>query len=84
MTLFVSIDVNLAVNSCADDARSVGALKVSSHDLVELSVTQTLKYVDKYMNKYVELDKYGDKYTDKYEEKIVKSKKFRNVLELNA
>jgi len=32
---------HLAVNSCADDARSVGALKVSSHDLVELSVTQT-------------------------------------------
>jgi len=32
---------HLAVNSCADDARSVSALKVSSHDLVELSVTQT-------------------------------------------
>ena len=41
--------LNLAVDSCADDARSVGALKVASHDLVQLPVTQTLKYVDKYI-----------------------------------
>merc|ERR1719507_561715 len=32
---------HLAVDSCADNTRSVGALKVASHDLVQLPVTQT-------------------------------------------
>merc|ERR1719507_2730839 len=32
---------HLAVDSCADDAGSISALKVSSHDLVQLPVTQT-------------------------------------------
>merc|ERR550532_2209760 len=32
---------HLAVDGCADDAGSVGALKVASHDLVQLPVTQT-------------------------------------------
>ena len=38
------IDIYPAVDSCADDACAVGTLKVAFHDLVQFSITQTLKY----------------------------------------
>ena len=40
------VKTNLAIDCGSDDARSVGSFKVSAHDLVKLSIAQTLENMD--------------------------------------
>ena len=40
------VKTNLAIDCGSDDTRSVGSFKVSAHDLVKLSIAQTLENMD--------------------------------------
>ena len=42
----LKVTTNLAIDCGSDDARSVGSFKVSAHDLVKLSIAQTLENMD--------------------------------------
>ena len=42
----LKVKTNLAIDCGSDDARSVGSFKVSAHDLVKLSIAQTLENMD--------------------------------------
>ena len=42
----LKVKTNLAIDCGSDDTRSVGSFKVSAHDLVKLSIAQTLENMD--------------------------------------
>ena len=42
----LKVKTNLAIDCGSDDTRSVGSFKVSTHDLVKLSIAQTLENMD--------------------------------------
>ena len=42
----LKVTTNLAIDCGSDDTRSVGSFKVSAHDLVKLSIAQTLENMD--------------------------------------
>ena len=52
MLIYDKIVTNPAVDSCADNACPIGALKVAFHDLVQFSITQTLKYQYQYKSHF--------------------------------